>query len=330
MSHETPTPDISVVMPVFNCEPFLEHQLKALLACTTVNIEIIAVDDGSSDRSLLILRACSARDARLRVIAQTNQGPGAARNAALDVARGTWVAFVDADDMLDATALEQWVAQARSEIVDVLIGNGYRFASESDAVQRIPILSKQPNHSVVNGHTWIEHCVTLGEWPHYVWLQLIRRDLIEAHGLRFDPFILHEDILWTMDLALIAHRIGFAQNPVYGYRRNPDSIVSSVSPQRRHLRATSYLQIIERLLRTSNRYDLARTTQNALKQHALHETLHLIDLLRKEIDDPVVRRDIAQKLLALRVFRQVFSCIRTPKHVVRLCKAYRRIKKMAM
>lgn len=89
MSHVDPvTPQVSLIVPVYNCERYLSHQLDALLADSAMRMEVIAVDDGSRDGSMAILQAYGARDARLRVIGRRHVGQGAARNAGLQAARG--------------------------------------------------------------------------------------------------------------------------------------------------------------------------------------------------------------------------------------------------
>lgn len=128
MNHVDPrAPQISVIVPVYNCERYLSEQLDALLGDAAMNLEVIAVDDGSRDRGMAILRARGARDARLRILQQAHRGLGAARNTGLHAARGAWIAFADADDLLPASGLARWHAQAVAQDLDVLIGNAYRF-----------------------------------------------------------------------------------------------------------------------------------------------------------------------------------------------------------
>ena len=109
MNHVDPiAPQISLIIPVYNCERYLADQLDALLADAAMSMEVIAVDDGSSDGGMAIMQARAAKDARLRIIRQAHLGLGAARSAGLQAARGKWVAFADADDLLPAAALAGW------------------------------------------------------------------------------------------------------------------------------------------------------------------------------------------------------------------------------
>ncbi|MBB1191813.1 glycosyltransferase, partial [Klebsiella pneumoniae] len=113
-------PQVSLIIPVYNCERYLSEQLDALLDDAPMNMEVIAVDDGSSDGGMAIMQARASGDARLRIIKQAHLGLGAARNTGLQAACGTWVAFADADDLLPAAALAKWHEQAVSQDLDVL------------------------------------------------------------------------------------------------------------------------------------------------------------------------------------------------------------------
>ncbi|WP_336236079.1 glycosyltransferase [Achromobacter dolens] len=330
MNHVDPiAPQISLIVPVYNCERYLAHQLDALLGDAAMDVEVIAVDDGSADGGMGILQAYAAKDARLRIIRQAHLGQGAARNAGLQAARGTWIAFADADDVLPVAGLAAWHEQAVSQDLDVLVGNAYRFTDTPPPAPRPAVLTRQPVGRTMAGTDWIVHCVGVGEWPHYVCLQLIRRDLIRRHGLAFDPTIFHEDILWTVDLALVARRIGFAPEPVYGYRRNPDSTTLSPSPQVRQWRGVSYVHIIGTLLVRSLRRELDRGTRISIVRHAQHELLCFVDLLRKGVDNPQMRAHLARAMLDLRAWPRLVRHARGFTDLRRLLKAYWRLRRMA-
>ena len=104
MSNDIPA--VSVIIPVYNAAEFLKDGLNSLLKQTLREIEIICVDDGSTDGSLVILKEFEKADARIRVIHQENQGAGAARNNGMDVARGKYLAFLDADDFFEKNMLK--------------------------------------------------------------------------------------------------------------------------------------------------------------------------------------------------------------------------------
>ena len=101
------TPLVSIIVPVYNTEKYIRECLDSLTQQSYSHIEIIAVDDGSTDNSLCLLKELSVKDNRLKVSSQPNQGVSVARNLALSKATGTYVMFVDADDWIDSSTIEE-------------------------------------------------------------------------------------------------------------------------------------------------------------------------------------------------------------------------------
>jgi len=294
-------PKISVILSVFNGEAHLLEALESVLNQTEPSLEVIVVDDGSTDGTASILQQVGANDDRLVVITQKNAGVYIARNNALAQAKGEWITFLDADDWVQPETYETWLRSATSEETDLLIGNGFSFASEpTGEVGKNLLLQHQPEGRVLSGSDWIVHCVAAGEWPHYIWLQLIRRSLIEEAGIRFLPGFAHLDIVWTTHLALAANRIGFCKLPLCGYRRNPGSISRCPSEPASIKRARSYLIVLKELI------SLARGTSNrdlrkALLRQSNREAGHFFGLIRKRISTRSMKRELAAEFLELRV-----------------------------
>ena len=112
---------ISVIVPVYNVEPYVKQCITSIISQTERNIEIIVVDDGSSDNSRAILTELAEQDKRIKVICQKNQGVSVARNKGLEVACGEWICFVDGDDMLPSEALSKLLSVAECEKSDICI-----------------------------------------------------------------------------------------------------------------------------------------------------------------------------------------------------------------
>ena len=122
-------PVLSVVVPVYNVGHYLEECLDSLLGQSLVELEVIAVDDGSTDGSAAILRKRAASDRRLRVLTQANAGQGAARNRAVAEARGEFVTFCDGDDRVPTDAYAYLVETLRASGSDFAVGRARRFDS---------------------------------------------------------------------------------------------------------------------------------------------------------------------------------------------------------
>lgn len=172
--------DVSIIIPVYNAAETIGHLISKILRETRVVIELIIVNDGSTDATGNLIR--DVCDNRFILIEQENQGVYAARNAALDIHRGEWVIFLDADDdVKDGFIYERWKDAINTQ-ADVMIFNAWRTGSSSS---KTAVHVKQPYGKNLSGHDWIRHCVTHREWPHYLWLQIIRSSYIRQHSLCF-------------------------------------------------------------------------------------------------------------------------------------------------
>lgn len=130
-----------------------------------------------------------------------------------------------------------------------------------------------------------------------MWLQCVRHDFVETHGLRFEEGVVHEDIIWSLGLALCARRIGFAREPFYGYRRNPRSITNSPSPAAVACRAAGYLRVVEVLVSAALDPGAGRGFRKLLLRQANREGGNLMHVLRKRMHDPESRRRFARQFL---------------------------------
>lgn len=298
---------ISIIVPIFNAAEYLELLITSLLNQSASSLEVIAVNDGSTDESIQILKKIANKDSRLIILSQINLGVSAARNYALQFARGKWIAFADGDDWLNPDTLETWCQYAEKNNIDIVLGNGFKFTKSPNEKNPTPILKNQPWGEIINGKEWIKRSVDKNEWPHYVWLQLINRDLIFSNKIHFSNEIIHEDILWTLKIAMVAKRMGFIKVPLYGYRTNPESIMGSSSITTITHRAQSYIFIMQYFVALANKQVTDTALRRALFRHSNHEGGHFIGLLRKRLDDPVIQCDLAKKFIALGLSRAMFK-----------------------
>lgn len=302
-------PKVSIILPVFNAEKRLPRLLDSLLQQSFGSIEVIAIDDGSDDKSVEILKRYAKKDQRLYVIRQENSGVSSARNRGLSEARGRWIYFVDSDDFLYPDAIDTWYRYAEKNDVDFLIGNAYLGTEVNHALSISPanvLLKYQPWGVFLSGRDWIIYGVEHKEWPHYVWLQFIKRDLIINHGISFPAGILHEDIIWTIDLALHAKRIGFYDTPLYCYCRNQDSLTSNSLKNKINLRAKSYLVVLKHI---KNRLETIedRKLKQVLRKQLNRECGHFLGLIRKKIDDAELKKELAQDFFNKKLLPELFG-----------------------
>lgn len=128
---------VSIVVPVYNCEKYVERCIRSLMSQTYRNLEIIVIDDGSTDRSMDVLQTLAETDDRIIVIRQENQGVSAARNQGLDAATGEYLTFVDSDDYVAVDYIEDFVKCQNEKKADMLIGGLCMVDSEDRMIQSI-------------------------------------------------------------------------------------------------------------------------------------------------------------------------------------------------
>lgn len=269
--------EVSVIIPVYNAAETISHFISKILSETRVAIELIIVNDGSTDGTGRLIRDIC--DDRVILIEQENQGVYAARNAALDIHRGEWVIFLDADDDVEEGFIfARWQTAINTQ-ADVVIFNAWRTGSGNS---RTPVHTRQPYAQSLSGHEWIRHCVMHREWPHYLWLQMVRSSYVRDNALHFQTGKSHKDILWTVNLAIGNARFYLPDIKDYTYRINAASITHR--PDYYDVRAHSYIDVIAEIIRLAE-LKSNKAVRLFLYRHALRETRHFLGLYRNHAYD---------------------------------------------
>lgn len=288
--------DVSIVIPVYNGGDALGLIVEKILRENRITLELIVVNDGSEDNTADILHAIN--DPRLIVIHQENQGVYAARNAGIARRSGDWLILLDADDDFAGDMIYTRFCEARRHDVDVYIANGERGDSRR-------IHYHQQYHRTINGISWIRHAVSVREWPHYLWLQIIRSNYIDRLQLRFESGSSHKDILWTAGLALGNGRFYLTDKTDYIYCTNHHSITRS--NKYFDSRTLSYVEVISQLIcwaKNPQYHDVKR----ALLIHAVEETRHFYGMYRKKTKDkPYARAQFCQHIRFIDLLKGVNS-----------------------
>ena len=211
---------ISVIIPVYNVRPFLRACMDSVFAQTFRNLEIILVDDGSTDGSGELCDTLSMEDPRVRVIHRENGGLSAARNTGIDASTGTYLYFLDSDDALSPVALAHlWTACIRTR-ADVAVGDFLRFSSEEVPKERRTFASES-----LDTKEALRRMLLNRGFGHQAWGKLYRRKLWES--LRFPQGLLYEDYAVIYDVVLGADRVARVEDALYFYRMQEGSIMHS-------------------------------------------------------------------------------------------------------
>jgi glycosyltransferase involved in cell wall biosynthesis len=179
---------VSITMSVYNVEKYLRSSLECIVNQTLKNIEIICIDDGSTDGSLAILQEYAQNDARIQVIAKpNNEGLAVARNEALALAIGTYVTFVDGDDLFDVTMFEKAYQLAESKDADMVLWDYLVFWNESEISTKKTVPSALLNASNTNK-------IALLQRPAFTWIKLIKTEVAKKLQITFPKGLTRQDI----------------------------------------------------------------------------------------------------------------------------------------
>ena len=240
---------VSVILPVFNVDSYLDETFTSLLSQTLQEIEIIAVNDGSKDNSEDIIKKYARRDARISYFSQENQGQSVARNLALQHAKGEYIYMMDSDDILaDSDALRICYEYAEQQKADFIFFDGDTLQEKGAA----PITwDYRRTENLEEGKAYQGEKLLsemLDKWKHncVVWLLLIKYSYLKQIGLDFYPGIIHEDELFTTKLTLQSDKIFCLKKNFVKHR------VRSASTMGKHYSKRNmncYLTVIDELLK---------------------------------------------------------------------------------
>lgn len=217
---------ISVVVPVYKVEAYLERCVRSLCRQTHKNLEIILVDDGSPDRSGVLCDELAARDDRIVVMHKENGGLSDARNAGIARATGDYIAFIDSDDWYDPTMLEILLTLCRqhgAEIGECSFRSVYQEYVQAETACSGAVMEFTPVQAIESNLDW-KYCKPVA------WNKLYRRDVIGE--IRYPVGRLHEDEFTTHLFYLAAKKIVYVDIALVNYeRRNAGSITASFRPK---------------------------------------------------------------------------------------------------
>lgn len=213
-------PKVSVIIPIYNVEKYLARCLDSVLAQTFRDFEVICVNDGSTDKSLEILQQYAKKDERLKIITQENKGLSEARNVALDVAKGEFIAFADSDDYYAPNFLELLLNAQQNTGVDIVGCDFQKIYKTTDTLTPV----SQVHLRVYNDA--LKVLLHKDNFIHFnVWNKLYKREVIG--DMRFVPHIYYED--WVFNCCVFEKAQGFAwiKEKLYAYRMSNSSIMRS-------------------------------------------------------------------------------------------------------
>jgi len=221
---KTPSKMISVIIPFFNSKGYAKRLLDSILGQTHSNIEIVAIDDGSTDETADILADYAANDKRLLHIRQPNSGAGVASNKGIDIASGDYLTFADHDDWIEPAAYEKLLNVLENNDADMSVCNFNLVYDDRTENCYATMRNEVENiYDDVYGY-FCKHCAC-PKPNNYIWTRLYKANLLKNSGIRFENFRLGSDTLLNFKLLPILKRVAFINEGLYNYVQYSNSVV---------------------------------------------------------------------------------------------------------
>ena len=218
---------ISVILPVYNVEKYLRECLDSIINQTLADLEIICINDGSTDSSLDILREYEARDKRITVIDKKNEGLSATRNLGINLAKGEYISFIDSDDYIDLNFYEKLYSAAKKYGADIACTNLYRISNKKNFYM---LKYYRHKYSTSPRLKYIYASIPLNN---YVMNRIYERIKLQKCGVRFEEGVTFEDIIFSHKVIYYLNSLVTVPGTKYNYRDNPYSICNVPSDARK-------------------------------------------------------------------------------------------------
>lgn len=220
-------PQVSVIIPVYDVEKYLYQCMNSLVHQSLYDIEIICIDDGSTDNSLAILQEYAQRDSRIVVLQQKNQGAGIARNAGMKIAQGEYLAIVDSDDFFEPDMLEKAYKKCEQDKADFCVFRSDQYDQKHGKYIDMHWTIKQrylPENIPFSAEDIYSHIFQL--FNGWSWDKLYRRDFVEKNGLQFQELRTTNDAFFVFMTNVQAKRITIVDEVLAHHRVNTKTSLS--------------------------------------------------------------------------------------------------------
>lgn len=259
-------PLVSIVVPIYNVEIYLTKCIDSIINQTYQNLEIILVNDGSTDKCFDICEEYKDTDERIKVINKENGGLSEARNYGIDIAKGEWITFVDSDDYVHPEMIESMVSLAKSKNGDIIICGHFKVFE--DNLQEI---RNDGNITSYDGQEALGKILEDREINSFAWDKIYKRNLFE--NLRYPKGRIFEDTAFTYKLFEKAHKVVSINKAYYYYVMRETSLSNTKNIKRSY---HNFLAFYERFLFAKDNF---KELKVLCAEKALHHGMNLINLL---------------------------------------------------
>lgn len=221
---------VSVILPIYNVEKYIGKCLDSIIHQTLKEVQIICVDDGSTDGSLKIVEEYSEKCDRIVVVKQENAGAGAARNNGMKYAKGEYLSFLDADDFFEPDMLETAYDKAKADKADMVVFNSDQYFEDTDEYKKVNWVvryGKIPPYTPFKHRQMTDNVFKV--FVGWAWDKLFAREFVEQHNLKFQEQRTSNDMLFVFSAVVLAGRITVVpkEKILLHQRRNNSSSLSN-------------------------------------------------------------------------------------------------------
>lgn len=301
---------VSIIVPVYNVQQWLNKCIDSLISQSYKNIEVLLINDGSTDRSGEICDEYSRTDSRIKVIHISNNGQSVARNKGLHISKGEYVLFIDSDDYLcDREIIKKFVNILNNSKCDFIYTSYCRFndGNENEITEILPI--NLTNKDIENklGKNILADLITKSSFHHAPYLKVCRRDFILKNNLYFREGYYHEDVEWSFKVFYYAKKIVIYNDSWYMRRMRENSTITSRDEKSICKRLCDRLIIADELIKFFEKkkvsnviiYDLVRTywgdlmiTRNIRESDNVKKCIEVISSTRSVLEKSIVKKHL--------------------------------------
>lgn len=287
---------LSAIIPMYNAGAMFRDFMDSLVAQTLDSLEIIIVNDGSTDGSEQTAQEYAAKYPHIQVITQENGGVSRARNAGLEIARGKYVTFPDADDIVSPEMYKTLIEMCEQDDLDAAQCNGERYFVGSEKVKPLIPEDRLTSTGVLDGPLWLKTALATNRYLHVVWLGVYRLELIRKQGLYFEPGLHHQDIPWTTEFMFNARRVRYTQTILYRYYIHGQSISNQKRTGMKNVEyQRHYLKIAKMLDELNEQYKDRIKIYPEFPRQVTREALTVCHSLRRE-PDPAAQKAMIEDI----------------------------------
>lgn len=274
---------VSVILPVYNASEYLHQCMDSIVGQTLKDIEIICVDDGSTDNSLEILKEYEQKDNRVKVIQQKNAGAGAARNNGLSIASGEYLSFLDSDDFFELDMLEKAYEKGKSSNAQVIVFRSDQYREDLNEFVQVKwtLREKQlPPYRPMNFRSFTGNIFKV--FVGWAWDKLFEREFVEENHLKFQEIRTSNDMLFVFSAVAFAKRVEIVDLVLAHQRRNNPKSLSNTREKSWDCFHTALNALKDALIKHENFWEYEQDYIN----YALHFSLWHLETItgsKKEV-----------------------------------------------